>query len=255
MTPFPVYFLTLFPQEMATYFNKGLLAKATAKNLISPHFIDIRSFALDTHSKVDEYPFGGKKGMLLKADVLYRAVTSIDHWADYRLLYACPKGTLLSHDRVILASKAPGLIFICGYYEGVDERIFDVLPIERFSIGDFILSSGELPSQVFFEAVSRYIPGVLGNAGCLEDDSIVSGLLEYPQFTSPRMLDSGETVPEVLLSGHHQQIREWKHRQSLSETLFHRPELLWNYEMNEKDRQVLVDILKEDTHVSINRGN
>jgi tRNA (guanine37-N1)-methyltransferase len=246
-SPFPVYFITLFPDEMSAYFHKGLLGKAVANGLISPLFVDLRSFALDVHSKVDDYPFGGKKGMLLKADVIYRAVTSIDHYPDYRLLYACPKGSQLSQEDVTLSSKVKGLVFICGYYEGVDERIFDLLPIHRFSLGDFVLSSGELPSLVYFEAVSRYIPGVLGNAECLEDDSIVNGLLEYPQFTSPRVLDSGHSVPEVILSGHHGHIREWRHRQSLSETLFQRPELLWNYEMNERDLIVVVDILKEDT--------
>ncbi len=239
-------FVSLFPDALSQYMGKGIMGRASERGIVSLSFVDLREFALDKHSKVDDYPYGGKPGMLIKADVLYRAITSIDQYNDYRLLYACPKGPVFTQRQAESFANDKGLIFFCGYYEGVDERIFDLLSIERFSLGNFILSSGELPSLAVAEAVSRLVPGVLGNAECAVDDSIVNGLLEYPHYTAPRELENGLSVPEVLVSGHHGNIEAWRRRKSLEATLFQKPSLLWDASLEEKDQHVLVEILKEE---------
>jgi tRNA (guanine37-N1)-methyltransferase len=236
--------ITLFPNEMKTIFLKGLFKKAIENSLFSIEFIDLRAFSFDKHNRVDDYPFAYKKGMLLKADVIYRAVTSIKNYMDYTILYTCPKGDVFSQDMATNFLKNENIIILAGYYKGVDERIFDLLPIRRVSIGDFILSSGELPALMMTEAIIRQIPGVVGHPNCVEEDSILSGLLYPPEYTYPRDVE-GKEVPKVLLGGNHKEINKWRRKEALKETLFKKPHLLVKYNTNLEDKLILTDILKE----------
>ena len=219
-----IFVLTLFPDEMAGFFLKGLIGRAAEQGLVEVNFVQLRDFATDKHRKVDDYPYGGKQGMLLKADVIYNAVTSIEHYETYRLLYTSPQGEHFSHTHVNEWSGLDGVILLSGYYEGVDDRIFDLLPFEKVSLGDFILLSGETPTLLIAEALIRSIPGVLGNDQCVEQESIISGRLEYPQFTSPRVILE-YPVPDVIVSGHHHAIQQWRVSQMVKSTLFDKPSL------------------------------
>ena len=236
--------ITLFPNEMKSFFLKGLFKKALENSLFSIEFIDLRTFSFNKHNRVDDYPFAYKKGMLLKADVIYRAVTSIKNYKDYTILYTCPKGDVFSQGMATNCLKNENIIILAGYYKGVDERIFDLLPITRVSIGDFILSSGELPALMMTEAIIRQIPGVVGHPDCVEEDSILSGLLYPPEYTYPRDVE-GEKVPEILLGGNHKEINKWRKKAALKETLFKKPHLLVKYNTNLEDKLILTDILKE----------
>ncbi len=223
---------------MSAFFLKGMIGRAVDQGLVTVEFVQLRDFAVDKHHKVDDYPYGGKQGMLLKADVIYRAVTSIEHYASYRLLYASPKGSHFSHSHVKEWSSLDGVILLSGYYEGVDERIFDLLPFEQVSLGDFILLSGETPSLLIAEALIRSIPGVLGNDQCVEQESILSGRLEYPQYTSPRMVLE-LPVPDVVVSGHHDAIRQWRMSESVNSTLFDKPSLFIEAPASEAEQGII----------------
>lgn len=242
---FSVKIITLFPNEVTTFFNKGILKRAFEKRLFSFEVIDLRKFAVGKHQKVDDYPFSHKKGMLLRSDVLYNAITSIDLVEDYRLLYTCPSGSCFNQSLAKTYLKEDSGIIICsGYYEGIDDRLRHVLPIEAVSIGDYVLMSGDLPALVIAETVLRQVPGVLGNQLCVEDDSIFNGTLEHPQFTKPDEWN-GLSVPEVLKSGDHAKVRDWKRKESLKKTLFKRPDLLSSAPLVESDKKVLTTIIKE----------
>jgi tRNA (guanine37-N1)-methyltransferase len=242
-----IIIISLFPKELETAFLKGIFQKAFVQHKFDIKFLDLRAFATDKRLSVDDYPFGGGLGMLLKADVIYRAVTSIENYQDYRMIYPCPKGQALNQTKINEWSKeSKGLILLCGYYEGVDERIFELLPFERVSIGEFVLSSGEWPALAITEAIVRQIPGVLGNPDSFSQDSIVSGFLENPQYTFPRTF-LGKEVPAILLSGHHKMMSDWKKRKSLELTLFLKPNYLIHRPFSEKDQLIISDILKEDS--------
>jgi tRNA (guanine37-N1)-methyltransferase len=236
--------LSLFPDELRPVFEKGIFKRALEKALFEISFIDMRDFAETNYRNVDDYPFSHRKGMLLKADVLFRVITSIDGFESYRIIYTCPKGDVYNQRMANALYAETGLIIICGYFEGVDERIFDMLNITRISIGDFVLSSGELPALAIAESVIRLIPDVIQKDG-FRDDSHLTGLLEYPQYTHPREID-GFMVPEVLLSGHHKNIERWQRKESLRQTLYNRIDLLKSYRPNKIDSELFVEIFKED---------
>ncbi|MFC1771129.1 tRNA (guanosine(37)-N1)-methyltransferase TrmD [Candidatus Margulisiibacteriota bacterium] len=240
-----IFILTLFAEEMGRYFLKGLLKKAHEKKLFDIQFIDIRNSAKDKHRKVDDYPYGHRKGMILKADVLYDAITSIKDYQKYQFIYLCPKGKIFNQEKIRELSQKQGLIVLAGYFEGVDERIFSFFNIERLSLGNFILSNGELPALVVADAVLRYIPGVIGNPECIEEESLASGLIEAPQYTAPRKVRAAE-VPEVVLSGNHQAINSWRRKESIRETLFSKPSLFMNYDLSNNDCKEIENILKEE---------
>lgn len=239
-----ITFITLFPDPMSTFFKKGIIGKAQDKGLIEPTFLDLRQFADPPHNKVDDYPFGGKTGMLLKADVLYRAISSIEKFESQRIIYTCPKGTPFCHDLAKAASTSGDMIIICGYYEGLDDRIFDLLTIERWSLGDFVLTSGEIAAMAMAETIFRLVPGVIGNPDCVEADSVISGRLEYPQYTSPRDVH-GMSVPDVVTSGHHAKIQEWREAQSVKETFYKKPSLFIQHPASKKESILLGELLKE----------
>lgn len=238
-------FLSLFSQAMQQFFLKGLIGKACDAGCFEAQFLDLRTYSDDKHHRVDDYPYGHTQGMILKADVISRAIRSIDQYQTYRLLYTCPKGPALTHEVVTELKSAPGIIILPGYYEGVDERVFSLFPFQRVSVGDVILSSGELPSMMIADAIIRQLPGVLGNAQCVAEESFMSGLLESPQYTYPREV-MGAAVPEVLLNGHHAAIATWRRRAALNETLRLRPDLLVNTPLTDDDKMCIIELLKED---------
>ncbi len=231
---------------MRSFFLKGLLGKAAHAGVFHIQFIDLREFATDKHHKVDDYPFGEERGMLMKVDVISRAIRSIDQYEHYRLLYTCPKGKPYTQADALALSNEKGFIILCGYYEGIDERLFELFAIESFSVGDTVLSSGESPALIMAESVIRLLPGVVGKQACVKEDSIVSGLLEYPHYTLPREFE-GKQVPEIVLSGHHRQMALWRRKESIRRTLLDRPELLIENEFDATDRTELTRILKEET--------
>jgi len=240
-----LYFVTLFPEQLRQFFLKGLLKKAVEKKIISAHFVDLRAFGEGQRLQVDDYPFSKKLGMLLKADVVYRAITSLSDYSSYEIIYTCPKGSQFDQKQANSLAKSKGLIFLSGYYEGIDERIFELLPIKRISIGDFILSSGDGPSLLMAEAVTRLIPEVVGKQESIQNDSIISQYLEHPHYTLPRHW-KGIDVPDILLSGNHAKINQWQFRQSLELTLKKRPDLLAKVVLTEKQKHLMTSILKEE---------
>ncbi len=230
--------LTLFP-EMFEILNESIIGRAKQKGLININLINIRDFSKDKHKKVDDTPYGGGAGMVLMPDVVYDAYKSVkDDKA--RLIYMSPQGKKLSQDKVEELSKQEHLILLCGHYEGIDQRVIDKIVDEEISIGDYILTGGELPAMVLIDSVSRYIEGVL-KEGSTKEESFSNGLLEYPQYTRPEVFEE-QRVPEVLLSGHHQNIDKWRREQSLKITLNKRSDLLDKINLSDEDRKTLVNL-------------
>ncbi len=216
--------LTLFP-EMFEPLKASILGRALEKNIFELNLIDIRSFSLDKHKKVDDYIFGGGDGMLMTPQPLYDAIMSVKTDKSY-CVYMSPKGTVLTQNKVkSIANDVDHLIIVCGHYEGIDQRIIDLCIDEQVSIGDYVLTGGELPAMVLADAVLRYVPNVLHSDTSVVDESFSDKLLEYPQYTRPREF-MGLSVPEVLINGNHKEIEKWKSEQKISETKKFRPDLL-----------------------------
>ena len=216
--------LTLFP-EMFEPLKQSILKRATESNKLEINLINISDYSKDKHKKCDDYTFGGGPGMLMMPQPIYDAMTSIEGFKDARKIYLSPKGRVFKQSIAKEISKYDHLIFLCGHYEGVDQRILDTLIDEEISIGDYVLTGGELPAMVVIDAVSRLVDGVLGSNESSSIESFENGLLEYPQYTKPREF-MGMEVPEVLISGNHQKIDEWRNQKSLEITKKNRPDLL-----------------------------
>ena len=216
--------LTLFP-EMFAPLKTSLVGKAVEQNLVEINIIDFREFSKDKHKKVDDYPFGGGDGMLLTPQPLYDAIMSVKK-ENSHVIYLSPKGRVLNQNIVKeISQNYEHLILICGHYEGVDERVIELCVDEQISIGDYVLTGGELPAMTLVDAILRYIPNVLHNENSTSDESFSDNLLEYPQYTRPREF-MGLSVPEVLVNGNHKEIEKWKQEQKIVETKKYRPELL-----------------------------
>ena len=230
--------LTLFP-EMFEPLKQSIIKRASEKKLIN-----IRDFSEDKHNKVDDTPYGGGAGMLMKPDVVDRAYNSVKS-ENAKVIYLTPQGKMLNQKIVKDLSKQEHLILLCGHYEGIDQRVLDKIVDEEISIGDYVLTGGELPAMVLIDSVSRYVEGVLSNEST-EEESFSNGLLEYPQYTRPEVFDNVK-VPDVLISGHHENIRKWRRERSLENTFKKRPEMLENIELtkNEKD---YIEKLKKEVH-------
>ena len=228
--------LTLFP-EMFEPIKQSVIGKAVEKELIEINLINIRDFSKDKRKKVDDTVYGGGAGMLIRPDVVYDAFQSIEKENDAKVIYLSPKGKLLSQEKVEELSKEKHLILLCGHYEGIDQRVIDEINPEEISIGDYVLTGGEIPAMVLVDSVSRYVSGVITNESTSEE-SFSEGLLEYPQYTRPEEF-LGKKVPEVLKSGHHENIRIWRRKESLKETFLKRPELLEKIELTEEDRKYI----------------
>ena len=214
--------LTLFP-EMFTPLKESIIGKAIEDKKIELNLINIRDFSKDKHKKVDDTPYGGGAGMVMKADVVYDAYLSVKK-EKAKVIFLSPQGKTLNQEKVKELSNENHLILLCGHYEGIDQRVIDEIVDEEISIGDYILTGGELPAMVLIDSVSRYIDGVL-NKESVKEESFTNNMLEYPQYTRPEVF-LGKKVPEVLLSGHHENIKKWREEQSLKITLLKRPNLL-----------------------------
>lgn len=230
--------LTLFP-EMFEVLNESIIGRAKEKGLININLVNIRNFSENKHKKVDDTPYGGGAGMVIQPDVVKKAYNSLNtHNA--KVIYMSPQGKKLDQQKVEELSKQEHLILLCGHYEGIDQRVIDDIVDEEISIGDYVLTGGEIPAMVLIDSVSRYIEGVL-KKDSTNEESFSQGLLEYPQYTRPEIFE-GRQVPEILLSGHHEKIEQWRRNQSLKMTFFKRPDLLEKANLSNEDKKVLEKI-------------
>ena len=218
---------TLYPEYFPGYLNKGLFGKALSAKIWNLETVNIRDYTFDKHRTVDDTPYGGGNGMLIKADVLARSLDENIKEKE-KIIYLSPKGKLFNHQYAKKLSNEKSINFICGHFEGIDERIIKSRGIEEVSIGDFILSGGEVATFVVIDAILRFIPGVLGNENSTEEESFENGLLEYPQYTKPQIWED-KSVPDVLLSGDHAKIKDWRLSQSEAITRDRRPDLWQKY--------------------------
>ena len=215
--------LTLFPEMFRPVTEESILGRAADKGILDITLTDIRDFSRDKHNRADDYPFGGGGGMVLMADPIFGALKSVGAKAQ-KVIYMSPRGRILDEEKIRELAGLDSFVILCGHYEGVDQRVLDYWDVEEISIGDYVLTGGELPAMVLIDSVARLIPGVLGNEDSALNESVYSGLLEHPQYTQPRQYE-GMDVPEVLLSGNHQNIALWKLEQSLRLTKERRPDL------------------------------
>ena len=236
--------LTLFPEMFRGPFDESIIRRGQDKRLIQIGLHQIRDYASDRHHTVDDSPYGGGAGMVMKPGPLAACIEAVrQHNPDATVLLTSPRGTALRHQLAVDLVKKPGLIIICGRYEGVDERIRERYVDLEVSIGDYVLSGGELAAMVVVDTITRLVPGVLGSDESAMTDSFSDGLLEYPQYTRPPEF-CGLNVPEVLLSGNHALIEKWRRQQALQRTAEHRPDLLQTAPLTERDRRFLAQLNK-----------
>ncbi|MDO4486543.1 MAG: tRNA (guanosine(37)-N1)-methyltransferase TrmD [Bacillota bacterium] len=241
--------LTLFP-EMFAPVTSSILGRAAEKNLINIRLTDIRDFSNDKHNKADDYPFGGGGGMVMMADPIFGALEAVKAQGR-KIIYMSPRGKILDQDKISELAELGDFVILCGHYEGIDQRVIDYWDMEEISIGDYVLTGGELPAMVLIDSVARLVPEVLGNAGSALDESIYSGLLEHPQYTKPRSY-RGLDVPEVLVSGNHKLIDLWKFRESLMLTKKRRPDMFDEYVkkadgLSKEQAKIVEEISKTET--------
>ncbi len=239
--------LTLFPEMFTAVTGSSILGKAGDKGLLDIRLTNIRDYSQDKHNKADDYPFGGGAGMLMLADPVFRAMEAIGAEGK-RAIYMSPRGKVLDQSKIQELAKEPEFVILCGHYEGVDQRVLDYWNMEEISIGDYVLTGGELPAMVLIDSVARMIPDVLKNTHSALEESIYSGLLEYPQYTKPREY-RGMQVPEVLVSGDHKRIHLWKLEQALVLTKERRPELFRAFmekkdTLSKEEREIMEKILE-----------
>jgi tRNA (guanine37-N1)-methyltransferase len=240
--------LTLFPQMFDVPMSESMMWKARDRDLLQFAAHDIRDYALDKHRQVDDTPYGGGGGMVLKPDVVVRAVESVrGDDEDMPVILMSPQGRVFNHQMALGLSRKPGLILLCGHYEGFDERIRELVVDEEISIGDYVLTGGELAAMVVVDAVVRQIPGVLGAEGGAERDSHADGLLEGPHYTRPAAF-RGRHVPEILRSGNHGAVAQWRREQAIRRTWRNRPDLLRHADLSEDERYFLAQLADEDAH-------
>jgi len=237
--------LTVFPEMFGSVLSSSILGRACAQGLLDVKLTNIRDYSELKHKNTDDYPFGGGAGMVMLAQPVADAMAAArQSLPDARRIYLGPRGRRLSTELARELSQENALILLCGHYEGVDQRALDACVDEEISIGDYILTGGELAAMVLTDAVARFIPGVLGSADSPEEESFSDGLLEYPQYTRPRVWN-GREVPEVLLNGDHARIREWRRKESLKATLRFRPDLLSSAPLTARDTAVLKELQSE----------
>lgn len=239
--------LTLFPELIESYLQTSIMGRAAAAGQIECHAVNIRDYSKDKHKKVDDYPYGGGAGMVMQAQPVYDAWRSvIDTGADAngqnkpRCIYLSPQGRVFDQALAKELAQERELIFLCGHYEGVDERVLDEIVTDQISAGDYVLTGGELPALVMIDAISRLVPGVLGNKDSAAGESFEGGLLEYPQYSRPEVWHD-IPVPEVLLSGDHEKIEAWRHEQSVVRTVNSRPDLMNQSNLSTDDLKRLLN--------------
>ena len=238
--------LTLFPDMCRAVLDESIIGRAQAKGLLDIRCHQIRDYTLNKQKQVDDYPYGGGLGMVMNAQPIadcFRAVCA-EGGVRPHLIYLSPQGAVLTQQRAKELAQLPRFCVLCGHYEGVDERVLDALVDEQISMGDYVLTGGELPALALVDCVSRLVPGVLSEEGCFTEESHYAGLLEYPQYTRPRVFE-GREVPEVLLGGDHAKIRDWRRRQALLATLRARPDLFASAPMTDRERLWALDAAQE----------
>lgn len=239
-----IHVLSLFPEMFEGVFNASILKKAQEKEAVTLAVSDIRNFSDNRHKQVDDYPYGGGAGMVLKPEPMFQAVEAITAGRKPRIILMCPQGERFTQKKAEELAQEEELVFLCGHYEGYDERIREHLVTDEISIGDFVLTGGELPAMTVIDAIVRLLPGVLGKEDSHIQDSFSTGLLEHPHYTRPADF-RGMKVPEVLTSGNHAKIDEWREEQSLKRTLLRRPDLLDAMELTPKQQKVVEKLKNE----------
>lgn len=237
--------LTIFPEMFESVLHSSILGRAREEKLVEIEPVDIRPFSDRKHKNTDDYPFGGGAGMVMLAQPICDAVRHLRAQGyTGKCIYMSPRGKTFTQQKVVELAQEENFILLCGHYEGVDQRAIDAVVDEELSLGDFVLTGGELAAMTVCDAVIRYVPGVLGSSDSTEEESFTGGLLEYPQYTRPRVFEGAET-PEVLLNGDHAKIRAWRRQQSLLITAKVRPDLFETAPMSEKERQETLLLLQE----------
>lgn len=241
------YILTLFPEMIQNGLNHSIIKKAIENNIININCINIRDFSNNKHNQVDDYAYGGGAGMVMKPEPVYNSYLSIKDKVkpNTKVLYMTPQGKPFNQKMAEDLAKEEDLIILCGHYEGIDERVIEEIVTDEISIGDFILTGGELPAMLLVDSISRLIPNVLGKEESFLNESFSDNLLEHPNYTRPFIFND-KKVPDILLSGNHKKIEEWKKQQSLIRTYKKRPDLLQKYNLTEKERKFLNDYLKDN---------
>jgi len=241
--------VTIFPEIFPGPLGVGVLGRARERGLLEVTVWDLRAFTEDRHRSVDDAPYGGGAGMVMKVEPFARAVDAVraaHPWGEPAVLLTSPQGVLFTQARARAYAAAPHLVLLCGRYEGVDDRVAALLGAEEVSVGDYVLTGGELAAMVIIEAVGRLVPGVVGDHASIAADSFSAGLLDFPQYTRPVEF-RGFAVPEVLLSGHHEEIRRWRRRESLRRTLRRRPDLIDESTLDDEARALLAEVRREPT--------
>ena len=237
------YVLTLFPDMLRSGFRTSITGRAMEKGILSMEAIDIRGFSVNKHNRVDDYPYGGGAGMVMQAEPVYLAYESVASriGKKSRVLYMSPQGRVFNQRMAEELAQEEELIFLCGHYEGIDERVLEEIVTDEISVGDYVLTGGELPALVIMDAVSRLLDGVLHNEESAEFDSFHDNLLEYPQYSRPEEW-RGKKVPPILLSGHHMNVEKWRREQSLLRTKERRPDLLAQASLTNEDKKFLANL-------------
>ena len=244
------HILTLFPEMVLDGLKTSIIGRAVEKGLLSIEAINIRDFAENKHNRVDDYTYGGGAGMLMQAGPVYGAYQSVveNTGKTPRVIYLSPQGQTFSQSMAEEFAKEEELVFLCGHYEGIDERVLEEIVTDYVSIGDYVLTGGELPAMVMIDAISRLVPGVLHNDASAEFESFQDNLLEYPQYTRPEEWH-GKKVPDILLSGHHANVEKWRREQSVIRTAQRRPDLLLKAELTQKERELAKKVLANEEEV------
>ena len=244
------YILTLFPDMVMQGLNTSIIGRASEKGLLHIEAVNIRDYTKDKHKKVDDYPYGGGAGMLMQAQPVYDAWKSVVDRVGYqpRCVYLTPQGSVFHQTQAKSLAQEKDLILLCGHYEGIDERVLEEIVTDYVSIGDYVLTGGELASLVVADSVLRLQPGVLAEEKGYQDESYWDGLLEYPQYSRPAVWH-GRAVPEILLSGNHEKVRQWRRKQSLRRTRARRPDMYEKLDLSSKqDKKLLMEMEAEDLH-------
>lgn len=236
--------LTLFPEMIMNGLETSILGRAAAKGIVSFEAVNIRDYTLERHGKVDDYPYGGGAGMVMQAEPIYRAYAALVEKIGKkpRVIYMTPQGQTFNQSIAEDLAQEEDLVFLCGHYEGVDERVLEMIATDYLSAGDYVLTGGELPAMMMIDCISRLVPGVLNNNVSAEFETFHDNLLEYPQYTRPEVF-MGKKVPDILLSGHHANVEKWRREQSIIRTLKNRPELLENAVLSKKEQKFLEELL------------
>ena len=238
--------LTLFPEMIMNGLETSILGRAAAKGIVSFEAVNIRDYTLERHGKVDDYPYGGGAGMVMQAEPIYRAYEALVEKIGKkpRVIYMTPQGQTFNQSIAEDLAKEEDLVFLCGHYEGVDERVLEMIATDYLSAGDYVLTGGELPAMMMIDCISRLVPGVLNNNVSAEFETFHDNLLEYPQYTRPEVF-MGKKVPDILLSGHHANVEKWRREQSIIRTLKNRPELLEDAFLSKKEQKFLDELLRQ----------